>query len=163
MAIRLDNAFTFGVGSGSILSGQTPEQQTQNLLSIPEIASRYPGMIGHVMIVGGAFAHLWLWKPIARVPWLSEAIAQKKIAIDKAMVKFVIIGVILLLASGVAMICAGQFDRQAASKMLSQQSLAMFGSQECYNRQSWVRSLFQFIERSSERIRVREGQKHLRY
>ena len=56
------------------------------------------------MIVGGAFATLWLWKPIARVPWLSEAIAQKKIAIDKAMVKFVIIGVILVLASGVAMI-----------------------------------------------------------
>jgi streptogramin lyase/putative copper export protein len=56
------------------------------------------------MVVGGAFAALWLWKPIARVPWLSEAIAQKKIAIDKAMVKFVIIGVILILASGVAMI-----------------------------------------------------------
>src|SRR5215212_3348296 len=99
-----DNAFTFGVGSGSILSGQAPEQQTQNLLSIPEVASRYPGMIGQVMVVGGAFAALWLWKPIARVPWLSEAIAQKKIAIDKAMVKFVIIGVILILASGVAMI-----------------------------------------------------------
>ena len=100
----VDNAFTFGVGSGSILSGQAPEQQTQNLLSIPEVASRYPGMIGQVMVVGGAFAALWLWKPIARVPWLSEALAQKKIAIDKAMVKFVIIGVILILASGVAMI-----------------------------------------------------------
>jgi copper transport protein len=100
----VDNAFTFGVGSGTILSGQAPEQQTQNLLSIPEVVSRYPGMIGQVMVVGGAFAALWLWKPIARVPWLSEAIAQKKIAIDKAMVKFVIIGVILILASGVAMI-----------------------------------------------------------
>jgi copper transport protein len=102
----LDNAFTFGVGLGTKLSGSASEQQqqTQDLLSIPAVASRYPGMIGLVMIVGGAFATLWLWKPIARVPWLSDAIAQKKIAIDKAMVKFVIIGVILVLASGVAMI-----------------------------------------------------------
>jgi copper transport protein len=102
----LDNAFTFGVGLGTKLGGSASEQQqqTQSLLSIPAVASRYPGMIGLVMIVGGAFATLWLWKPIARVPWLSDAIAQKKIAIDKAMVKFVIIGVILVLASGVAMI-----------------------------------------------------------
>ena len=100
----LDNAFTFGVGLGTQLTGQTAEQQTQDLFSTPAIASRYPGMIGLVMIVGGSFATLWLWKPISRVPWLSDAIAQKKIAIDKAMVKFVIIGVILLLASCVAMI-----------------------------------------------------------
>jgi copper transport protein len=100
----LDNAFTFGIGVGTQLSGHTAEQQTQDLFSTSAIASRYPGMIGQVMIVGAAFATLWLWKPIAKVPWLSEAIAQKKIAIDKAMVKFVIIGVILVLASSVAMI-----------------------------------------------------------
>src|SRR5215213_7476232 len=100
----LDNAFTFGVGLGTQISGNTAEQQTQDLFSTPAIASRYPGIIGQVMIVGGAFATLWLWKPIAKVPWLSDAIAQKKVAIDKATVKFVIIGVILLLASNVAMI-----------------------------------------------------------
>jgi copper transport protein len=100
----VDNAFTFGVGSDTALSGHAAEQQTQNLLSMPEVASRYPGMVGLVMVVGSAFATLWLWKPISRVPWLSDAIAQKKIAIDKAMVKFVIMGVILVLASGVAMI-----------------------------------------------------------
>jgi copper transport protein len=103
----LDNAFTFGVGLGTKLSGSASEQQqqqTQALLSIPAVASRYPGMVGLVMIVGGAFASLWLWKPIARVPWLSDAIAQKKIVVDKAMVKFIIVGVILVLASGVAMI-----------------------------------------------------------
>ena len=100
----VDNAFTFGVGLGTKLTGHAAEEQTQNLLSIPEVASRYPGMIGQVMIVGGVFATLWLWKPISKVPWLSNAIAQKKTAIDKTMVKFVIIGVILVLASGVAMI-----------------------------------------------------------
>ncbi|HEX2614090.1 MAG TPA: copper resistance protein CopC, partial [Nitrososphaera sp.] len=99
----VDNAFNFGVGVGT-KAGPAPPGQVQNLLSLPEAASRYPGMIGQVMIVGGAFATLWLWKPINRVPWLSSAIAEKKVAIDKAMVKFVIVGVILVLASGAAMI-----------------------------------------------------------
>jgi copper transport protein len=96
----VDNAFTFGVG----VSAGPPQPGNQNLLSLPEAASRYPGMVGQIMIVGGAFATLWLWKPIGRVPWLSDAIAQKKIAIDKAMIRFVIIGVILVLAAGAAMI-----------------------------------------------------------
>jgi copper transport protein len=100
----VDNAFTFGVGLATQLSGHAAEEQTQNLLSIPEAGSRYPGIVGQVMIVGGAFGSLWLWKPISRVPWLSEAIAQKKVAIDKTMVKFVMVGVVLVLASGVAMI-----------------------------------------------------------
>jgi copper transport protein len=100
----VDNAFTFGVGAGTKVSSGPATEQTQNLLSAPEAASRYPGMIGQVMIVGAAFATLWLWKPIGRVPWLSSAIAQKRVVIDKSMVKFVLIGVILVLASGAAMI-----------------------------------------------------------
>ncbi|HEX2557954.1 MAG TPA: DUF4149 domain-containing protein, partial [Nitrososphaera sp.] len=99
----LDNAFTFGVGAG-VKAGPAPSGTEQSLLSLPEAASRYPGLIGQVMIVGGAFATLWLWKPVGRVPWLADAVAEKKIAIDKAMVKFVIIGIIMVLASGVAMI-----------------------------------------------------------
>ena len=99
----VDNAFTFGIGLGTKLGGPAAEH-TQNLLSIPEAASRYPGMVGQVMVVGGAFATLWLWKPISKVPWLSETLAQRKVAIDRAMTKFVVIGAILVIASSVAMI-----------------------------------------------------------
>jgi copper transport protein len=99
----VDNAFTFGIGLGTELGGPAAEH-TQNLLSIPEAASRYPGMVGQVMVVGGAFATLWLWKPISKVPWLSETLAQRKVAIDRAMTKFVVIGAILVIASSVAMI-----------------------------------------------------------
>jgi copper transport protein len=99
----VDNAFTFGIGLGTELGGPAAEH-TQNLLSIPEAASRYPGMVGQVMVVGGAFATLWLWKPISKVPWLSETLAQRKVAIDRAMTKFVVIGAILVIASSIAMI-----------------------------------------------------------
>jgi copper transport protein len=99
----VDNAFTFGIGV-NVGAGGPSTGQAQNLLSLPEAASRYPGIVGQIMIVGGAFATLWLWRPIGKVPWLSEAIAQKKIAADKAMIKLVFVGVILVLASGAAMI-----------------------------------------------------------
>ena len=86
------NAFTFGVGVAAQPSPGGGE--TQNLLSLPEATSRYPVRVAQIMIVGGAFATLWLWRPISKVPWLSEAIAQKKVAADKAMVKLVFVGVI---------------------------------------------------------------------
>lgn len=99
----VDDAFTFGVGA-SAKAGHPLVQQTQDLISLPEALSRYPGIVGQVMVVGAAFASLWLWRPFGRVPWLSNAIAEKRIVIGKTMVKFVLIGTILVLASGAAMI-----------------------------------------------------------
>jgi copper transport protein len=95
--------FTFGVGVAA--SGQgTAGQQQRDILSPEESASRFPGMVGQVIVVGAAFGMLWLWKPLARVPWLSSAISQQKISIDRNMMRLVIIGTGIVLASGVAMI-----------------------------------------------------------
>jgi copper transport protein len=57
-----------------------------------------------VIIVGAAFGTLWLWKPLARVPWLSNVISKTRVSIDKNMMLLIIIGTGLVLASGVAMI-----------------------------------------------------------
>jgi copper transport protein len=98
----VEETFTFGVGVAP------PEQDTddasRNIVSPGESASRFPGMVGQVMAVGAAFGSLWLWKPLSRVPWLSSAIAQARVSIDKSMLKLVIIGSGLVIASGVAMI-----------------------------------------------------------
>jgi copper transport protein len=96
----IPGTFVFGIGTKP-----NPEIITQqDILSPGNSTARFPGMVGQVMIVGGAFATLWLWKPLARVPWLSNALSQTRIAIDKNMMRIVIIGVGLVLASGVAMI-----------------------------------------------------------
>jgi copper transport protein len=95
--------FVFGVGTRPQPTGPVSEQQ-QEILSPGNSASRFPGMVGQVMVVGAAFGTLWLWKPLARVPWLSSAISQTRNAIDRRMLKIMIIGVALILASGVAMI-----------------------------------------------------------
>jgi copper transport protein len=95
--------FVFGIGTKPQQSGTGNEQQ-QAILSPDNSAARFPGMVGQVMVVGAAFGTLWLWKPLARVQWLSSAISQTRIAIDTNMMRVMIIGVALVLASGIAMI-----------------------------------------------------------
>src|SRR5437867_1240931 len=97
----IPGTFVFGIGSPP---KQITNNTQQDILSPENSAARFPGMVGQVMVVGAAFGTLWLWKPLVRVPWLSSALSQTRIAIDKKMMRLVIIGVGLVLASGVAMI-----------------------------------------------------------
>jgi copper transport protein len=92
----VQETFTFGVG--------TAVQQQRDILSPEESISRFPGMVGQVMVVGAAFATLWLWKPLARVPWLRSAVSKARVSIDRNMMRLILIGTGLVLASGVAMI-----------------------------------------------------------
>jgi copper transport protein len=99
--------FIFGIGAAVQLQTGTDGQQQQqqrDILSPEESISRFPGMVGQVMVVGAAFATLWLWKPLMRVPWLSSAISKTRVSIDRNIMRLVIIGTGLVLASGVAMI-----------------------------------------------------------
>jgi copper transport protein len=102
------DTFVFGVGTNvqqqSGVSSQQQQQQQKDILSPEESVSRFPGMVGQVIVVGAAFGTLWLWKPLARVPWLSSAISKTRVSIDRNMMRLIIIGIGLVLASGVAMI-----------------------------------------------------------
>lgn len=97
----VEETFIFGVGTTGPIAH--PDQQ-RDILSPEESASRFPGMVGQVMVVGAAFATLWLWKPLAKVPWLSGAIGQTRVSIDRNMMRLIIIGTGIVLASGLAMI-----------------------------------------------------------
>lgn len=95
----VEETFVFGVGVQT-----AAEARDTPLLGPGYSFSRFPGMVGQVMVVGAAFATLWLWKPLSRVPWLGSAIGQARAMIDRNMMRLVIIGTGLVLASGVAMI-----------------------------------------------------------
>jgi copper transport protein len=100
--------FLFGVGTNvqqqQSGAGGQQQQQQKDILSPEESVSRFPGMVGQVIVVGAAFGTLWLWKPLARVPWLSSAISKTRVSIDRNMMRLIIIGAGFVLASGVAMI-----------------------------------------------------------
>lgn len=53
----VEETFIFGVGTGPI---EPTTNQQRDVLSPEESASRFPGMVGQVMVVGAAFASLWL-------------------------------------------------------------------------------------------------------
>ena len=103
----VQETFTFGVGTTvqqQTGAGGQQQQQQRDILSPEESISRFPGMVGQVMVVGAAFATLWIWKPLMRVPWLSSALSKTRISVDRGMMRIIIIGTGLVLASGIAMI-----------------------------------------------------------
>ena len=105
----IDETFIYGVGA------RVESEVTRTPVLSPEYsASRFPGMVGQVMAVGAAFGALWLWKPIARVRWLDGELSETKYAIDKTMMKIIIIGAALVLASGIAMIVAQAISIEAS-------------------------------------------------
>src|SRR5215216_7911362 len=69
-----DNAFVFGVGENvaatnagsSTLSSSSPTSSAYGELSLPEAVARFPTLVGQVIVVGAAFATLWLWKPTSK-------------------------------------------------------------------------------------------------
>lgn len=103
-----ESAFTFGIGVSP--GGEGPSGAPSRILQPTESASRFPGMVGQVMVVGAAFGSLWLWRPLERVPWLASALAAQRHAIDRNMIKLVIIGAGLVIGSNIAMIVVQAID-----------------------------------------------------
>jgi copper transport protein len=102
-----ENAFVFGVGH-AIIPTSVPNAgaSLSSLLYIPEAIARFPTLLGQVIIVGGAFATLWLWRPIARIDWLANTIDRVQTRIDKRIAILMVIGAAILLASDFGMIYA---------------------------------------------------------
>ena len=97
-------AFVFGVGQ-VVISGAGANAGTSSAqLQIPEAAARFPALVGQVMVVGSAFAALWLWRPISKITWLREALMQSRGKMEERMISLMLIGSIILVASGFGMI-----------------------------------------------------------
>lgn len=82
-----DDAFVFGVGEAtSFPSTAGPGQSGPgsvatsafDQLSAPDAIARYPALVGQVVVVGVAFASLWLWKPFAKVSWYGDSLGKAK-------------------------------------------------------------------------------------
>ena len=95
-----ENAFVFGVGQVTIpnvIANGANSQSSQ--LYLPEAFARFPSLVGQVIVVGGAFAALWLWKPVSKIDWFSDAIEEIRRMIDKRIAILMIIGSGILIAS----------------------------------------------------------------
>jgi copper transport protein len=99
----------FGVNSKVPQNLAQPSSNILNEISIPESIARFPTLVAQVIVVGVASATLWLWKPISDISWLRPFIAESRVLIDKRMMKWALIGSILLVASDFGMVAAEAF------------------------------------------------------
>lgn len=99
-----EDAFAFGVGQ------EVPKSVSSNLasnyqeVSIPEAIARFPALLGQVIVTGIAASSLWLWGPTTRISKFRDAILQTRIKVDSAMTKMAVIGSVIVISSGFAMI-----------------------------------------------------------
>ncbi len=105
--------FAFGIGQ------EVPKSVTSNLasnyqvVSIPEAIARFPSLLGQVIVAGIASSSLWLWGPISRIPRFKDSLAQTRIKIDGVMTKTAVIGSIVIITSGFAMIIVQAYSINA--------------------------------------------------
>jgi len=100
----VDNAFVFGVGEAAIPSQASSTSNVQTELYIPNAIARFPALVGQVMVVGAAFSTLWLWKPISKITWLKDSLAEMRKNIDRNFIILVLIGSIILVVSNFGII-----------------------------------------------------------
>jgi copper transport protein len=109
-----ENAFAFGVGQEVPKSlANTVGANTYQEVSIPEAAARFPSLVGQVLVAGIATSTLWLWGSINRIPRLKDAFSKIRLEIEISMSKLAVIGSIIILASGFAMIIVHAYSINA--------------------------------------------------
>jgi copper transport protein len=99
-----DNAFVFATGEAAIPANISTASSQKSVIYIPEAISRFPTLVGQVVIVGCAFSTLWLWKPVNKIQGISSLIFEARRAIDKRLISVFLIASIILLVSDIAIL-----------------------------------------------------------
>jgi copper transport protein len=95
----VDNAFVFGIGEATTIPSQASTSGSQSQLYIPNAIARFPAYIGQVLVVGAAFATLWLWRPISKISWLKDTLTPVRNRIDRSLIILMVIGSVILVVS----------------------------------------------------------------
>lgn len=112
-----ENGFVFAVGVAAPPAISHPKISYSDVISIPDTIARFPALIGQVIVVGAAFSTFWLWSPVSKITQLQQQFAKTRLAIDKRAMLLMLIGSVIVFASGFGMIAsvaysihAGLFD-----------------------------------------------------
>lgn len=98
-----DNAFVFAVGQAVLPSNLTSSVPSSTLY-LPEAIARFPTLLSQVMIVGAAFANLWIWRPLSNISALTESISHVKKNVSKKLAIYYVIASIILISSNFAIL-----------------------------------------------------------
>ena len=118
------SAFVFAVGQAAIPSNLSSTNSESSIIYVPEAIARFPTLVGQVIIVGGAFSVLWLWRPFSKIQWLSDILLETRKNIDKRLVSLFLLGSIILVLSDFAIVV---FQASAISATLFDVLTTRFG------------------------------------
>lgn len=124
-----EGAFVFGVGE-AVPEKTTTETNVSifDVISVPFAIARFPAFLGEVIVVGTTFLSFWIWKPVAKIPWLAQSMPLLRRNIEKNTAKIVLIGAILIIGANFAMIEAEAISINAS---ISDAILTKYG-------QTWI-------------------------
>jgi copper transport protein len=108
-----ENGFVFAVGVVAPQNSAQPKVSYSNVISIQDAVARFPALIGQVIVVGTAFSTLWLWRPVSKIVGLKERFAETRLKIDKRATILMLIGAMIVFASGFGMIAAEAYSINA--------------------------------------------------
>jgi len=142
-----DNAFVFATGEAALPANIPTSSSQKSVVYIPEAISRFPTLVGQVIIVGCSFSTLWLWKPVKKIQGISSLISEARRVIDKRLVLVFLATSIILVVSDIAILTFQAISLSAsildvistrfglvllARTILSLALLAISVSQDCY-------------------------------
>jgi copper transport protein len=108
-----EDAFVFGIGQEIPKNTTTPTSSNYQEVSIPETITRFPALVGQIVVAGIASASLWLWGPVSRIPRFGRTTETTRAKIDSAMARLAVIGSIVVISSGFAMIIVQAYSINA--------------------------------------------------
>jgi copper transport protein len=108
-----EDAYVFGVGQAVPQNLATSTASNYQEVSIPEAAARFPSILGQVIVAGIATSTLWLWSPINKIPRLRDSLSETRIKIENSMMRLSVIGSIVILVAGFAMIVVQAYSINA--------------------------------------------------
>lgn len=98
-----DNALVFAVGQ-AVLPTNVTSTGPSSTLYLPEALARFPTLLAQVMIVGAAFANLWVWGPLSNISALTGPISKIKKNVSKNLATYYVIASIILISSNFAIL-----------------------------------------------------------
>ena len=98
-----ENAFVFATGQ-AILPTNVTSTTPSSTLYLPEAIARFPALLAQVMIVGAAFANLWIWRPLSNIAAPAGPIAQLRRNVNKNLAIYYLIASIILISSNFAIL-----------------------------------------------------------
>jgi copper transport protein len=108
------NGFVFAVGVTAPIP-TTPQSKISysDVISIPDTITRFPALMGQVIVVGAALSTLWLWSPLPKLGRLHQRFAETRLKIDKKATMLMLVGSTIVFASGFGMIAAVAYSIHA--------------------------------------------------